>query len=89
MQNTIFFSSQSDRPAGRVEAIEYAIKDAVALIARDVTVGEAVRDGLKVDKDTKGVPGSPSIIETIVSKIDRAAVFVPDLTFVGTREAAA
>jgi hypothetical protein len=59
MQNTIFFSSQSDRPAGRVEAIEYALKDPVALIARDVTGGEAVRDGLKVDKDTKGVPGSP------------------------------
>jgi hypothetical protein len=35
--------------------------------------------------DTKGVPGSPPIVETIFRKIDNAAVFVPDLTFVGTR----
>src|SRR5665213_167616 len=86
MQNTIFFSWQSDRPAKEGRSfIEQALKDAVARITRDVTVEDAVRDGLEVDKDTKGVPGSPSIIETIFKKIDRAAVFVPDLTFVGTR----
>ena len=86
MQNTIFFSWQSDRPAKEGRSfLEQALKDAVARIARDVTVEDAVRDGLEVDKDTKGVPGSPSIIETIFRKIDRAAVFVPDLTFVGAR----
>jgi hypothetical protein len=31
------------------------------------------------------VPGSPPIVETILRKIDNAAVFVPDLTFVGVR----
>jgi hypothetical protein len=54
-------------------------------IAKDAQVEEAVREGLAVDKDTKGTPGSPPIFDTILKKIDQAAVFVPDLTFVGTR----
>lgn len=83
---TAFFSWQSDTLSndGR-NFIEKALKAAVARIARDVTVEEAVRDGLAVDKDTKDVPGSPPIFDTILRKISKAAVFVPDLTFVGTR----
>ena len=86
MKSTVFFSWQSDRPSkeGR-NFIEQALKDAITRITSDATVEEAVRDGLEIDRDTKGVPGSPSIIETIFAKIDQAAVFVPDLTFVGTR----
>jgi hypothetical protein len=38
------------------------------------------------DKDTQGVPGSPPIFQTILAKIDRAAVFVADLTICGTRD---
>lgn len=41
--------------------------------------------GLILDKDTQGVPGSPPIAETIFEKIEQAAVFVPDLTFVSKR----
>jgi hypothetical protein len=40
---------------------------------------------LLIDRDTRGVPGSPPIVDTIFRKIDQAAVFVPDLTFVGNR----
>jgi hypothetical protein len=47
-------------------------------------VEEAVRD-LSVDRDTKNIPGSPPIVDTIFRKIDNATVFVPDLTFVGDR----
>jgi len=64
--------------------IEKALERAVERISRDIGVEEAVRD-LEVDRDTKGEPGSPPIFETILAKIDRTAVFVPDLTFVGTR----
>jgi hypothetical protein len=32
-----------------------------------------------------GVAGSPPIVDTIFRKIDQAAVFVPDLTFIGKR----
>jgi hypothetical protein len=48
-------------------------------------VEEAVREGLTLDKDTRGVPGSPPLFDTILKKIEGATVFVPDLTFVGTR----
>jgi hypothetical protein len=86
MSRTVFFSWQDDRAKkeGR-NLIERALEIAVSRIAKDTKVEEAVRDGLEVDKDTKGVPGSPPIFPTILDKIDRAAIFVPDLTFVGTR----
>jgi hypothetical protein len=53
-------------------------------IGEDTTVEEAIRQ-LTVDRDTKGVPGSPPIVDTIFRKIDGTAIFVPDLTFVGKR----
>ena len=85
MPHTIFFSWQVDRAAhaGR-DLIEQALKLVVGRISQDATVEKAIRD-LKIDHDTKGVPGSPPIVDTIFRKIDKAAVFVPDLTFVGQR----
>lgn len=85
MTHTIFFSWQADRPtkAGR-NLIERALEVAISRISQDAAVEEAVRE-LTVDRDTKGVPGSPPIFDTILRKIDQAAVFVPDLTFVAQR----
>lgn len=85
MPNTVFFSWQADTPTreGR-NFIERALECAVARISADTTVEEAQRE-LEVDRDTKGVPGSPPIVETIFGKIDGAAVFLPDLTFIGKR----
>jgi hypothetical protein len=85
MSATVFFSWQSDRPSreGR-NLIEKALETAVARIAGDMKVEEAVREGLRVDKDTKDVPGSPPIFQTILRKIDNASVFVADLTMCGT-----
>jgi hypothetical protein len=86
MSKTVFFSWQSDRPTreGR-NLIERALEAAVSRIADDTAVEEAVREGLTLDKDTKGVPGSPPLFDTILKKIEGSTVFVPDLTFVGTR----
>ena len=86
MSKTVFFSWQSDRPTreGR-NLIGRALEAAVSRIADDAAVEEAVREGLTVDKDTKGVPGSPPLFDTILKKIEGATVVVPDLTFVGTR----
>jgi hypothetical protein len=88
MAGTVFFSWQSDRPSreGR-NLIEKALETAVARINKDLTVEEAERPELSVDKDTRGVPGSPPIFQTILAKIDKAAVFVADLTFCGNRVA--
>jgi hypothetical protein len=86
MQYTIFFSWQNDTPAKQGHyLVEEALKDAIRRLSTDASVEEAIRDELEFDKDTKGVPGSPPIFDAILSKIDRAAIFVPDLTFVGTR----
>lgn len=86
MSHTVFFSWQSDTPTseGR-NFIQKALETAVANIADDASVEAAVREELTVDKDTKDVPGSPPIFPTILSKIDRASVFVADLTLCATR----
>jgi hypothetical protein len=83
---TVFFSWQSDRPTkeGR-NLIETALKTALKRIAQDIGLEEPLRN-LALDKDTQGVPGSPPIFDTILEKIDRTAVFVPDLTFVAQRQ---
>lgn len=85
MQTTVFFSWQADTPreSGR-QFIERALERAAKRIGHDTDVEEAVRE-LQIDRDTKGAPGSPPVVETIFRKIDKAAVFVPDLTFVGNR----
>jgi hypothetical protein len=50
----------------------------------DAAIENALRDTIvELDKDTKGVAGSPPIAETILRKVEECAVFVADLTFVG------
>lgn len=84
--HTVFLSWQADTPtsSGR-NFIERALKDAVDSLHSDLEIEQAVRDELAIDRDTQGVPGTPPIVETIFNKINAAAVFVPDLTFVGER----
>lgn len=48
-------------------------------------VENAPRGEFQIDRDTQDVPGSPPVFETILAKIEEAVIFVPDLTFVGTR----
>lgn len=43
------------------------------------------RDGVFGSDNTQNVPGSSPIAETIFGKIDGAAAFLSDLTFVATR----
>ncbi len=87
-KTTIFFSWQSDRDSrtGR-NLVERALERAISKISKDINMFEPDREGgpLVLDRDTRNVAGSPPIVETIFRKIDSAAVFVPDLTFVGTR----
>ncbi len=83
---TVFFSWQSDRhPKECRNLIENALKAALERISKGMEIDERPQ-GLALDKDTKDVPGSPPIFDTILGKIDKAAIFVPDLTFVAQRE---
>ena len=86
MKTTVFFSWQTDLPSKENRNfIEKALKNAIKKIASDTEVEEAIREELEMDQDTLGVPGSPAIVETILKKIDRATIFLADLTFVGKR----
>jgi hypothetical protein len=75
---TIFYSWQSDRGETR-----FFVRDALQNALNSLTLVEPAR----FDSDTAGVAGTPAIAETIFRKIDQAAVFVADLTFVGQADA--
>lgn len=86
MTHHIFFSWQSDSLTltGR-NLIERALQRAIATVAADADIDPADRE-LAVDRDSVGVSGSPPLVETIFGKVDRAAVFLSDLTYVAQRQ---
>ena len=85
MPQHVFFSWQSDTPnrLGR-NFVESCLERAIGELQADAEVDLADRE-IKIDRDTRNVPGSPPIMETIFSKIDEAAVFLADLTYVAER----
>jgi hypothetical protein len=85
--NTVFYSWQSDRPGAVCRNfIERALQSAIDRLRADVEIDPSLRIDLELDKDTKNVPGSPAIFDTILSKIEAARVVVCDLSFVGRRD---
>ena len=84
MPDTIFYSWQSDRPNRTNRSfIEDALAQAIRRLDKTDDELYAPPRDLILDKDTKGVPGSPPVADTIFHKIEDCAVFVPDLTFCG------
>lgn len=85
MPHHIFFSWQSDTLTltGR-NLIERALQRAIDTLAADADIDPADRE-LAVDRDSVGVPGSPPLVETIFGKVDGAAAFLSDLTYVAER----
>lgn len=81
----VFWSWQSDTLA---KNNHFFVRDALTLalqqVANDLDLTEAERP--EIDHDTKGEPGLVSIVDTIFEKINQSAVFVGDLTFIGTTE---
>lgn len=85
MPHHIFFSWQIDRlPLTGRNLIERALGDAILAIQADAEIDPAHRE-LAIDRDTSGVPGSPPLVETIFAKVDAAAAFLSDLTYVASR----
>jgi hypothetical protein len=82
---TVFYSWQCDTPSKlNRNFIESALHEALKRLHSDAKLENALRDTkVELDKDTKGVAGSPPIAETILRKIEECAVFVADFTFVG------
>lgn len=76
---TVFYSWESDLPNRTNRGF---IEDALERVAEDLRSDEAVAVEPVIDRDTAGVPGSPAISDTILQKIARADVFVPDVSIV-------
>lgn len=88
MSKSIFYSWQSDlQNSTNRSFIESALENAIKIINSNLVIDEPDRESdLSLDKDTKGIPGTPPIADVIFNKISNSAVFVPDLTFVGLSE---
>jgi hypothetical protein len=82
-KHIVFYSWQSDLDGKTTRSfIEEALKRAIKALQKDDTLDvEPV-----IDRDTKDVPGSPDIAKTILEKIDRAQIFVGDVTIVNQGE---
>jgi len=76
---TIFYSWQADTPSTiNRNFIEEALTEALKLLQSDAMLELALRDAdITLDRDTKGVAGSPPIVETILRKIEECAAFEP------------
>lgn len=74
---TIFFSWQTDSPrADNMNLIEDCLKKAAKAVAKADSVI------ITVDRDTKGIGGSPEIVDAILAKIRSCDVFIWDATLV-------
>lgn len=80
----IFWSWQSDTPGkiGR-HFVRKALEIAIEKLKTEVEVDEPPSRELHLDHDRKGVPGSPDLANTILSKIRASSIFVADVTPVG------
>lgn len=82
MTEHVFYSWQSDRPnSTNRRFIQTALEDATKRIRSD----QSLEVEPVVDRDTVGLTGSPDISNTVFAKIDRAAVFVADITIIVAR----
>ena len=82
----LFFSWQADAPTSVCRLYRDSPKTGFEKVAASIEVESAVREvGIEVDRDTLDTAGWAPIVDTIFRKIDDAAVFVPDVTFVATR----
>jgi len=79
---TIFYSWQSDLDAKyNRNFILDALEKAVKALGREDTVTLAA----VVDRDTMGLPGSPSIVDSITAKIAKSDLFIADISIVSPK----
>src|SRR3546814_13318589 len=84
----IFYSWQSDRDEKcNRYLIRDELEDAIKQLKSDTSLYQAIRDETELDHDTRGVPGSPTIVDTIFKKIEHTAVFIGDITYIAITEA--
>lgn len=77
---TVFYAWQSDTPLLYNKTLIRTALEAAAKRINDQRKFSSLR--VVIDSDTQNVLGSPHVSDTILKKIAKADVFVPDLTFV-------
>ncbi|BAV06722.1 hypothetical protein SAMN05421788_11671 [Filimonas lacunae] len=81
MKRTIFYSWQSDLPSNTNRSfIESCLKEAVDQLT--ITPGFSIE--MNLDRDTKNIPGTPDILDSIFSKIAKCKIFVADVSIINT-----
>ncbi len=79
----VFYAWQADRDRKtNRHLIEEAAKTALERISDDSSIPFVLR----LDYDTKNVPGTPAITDTILEKIDNSQILLADLTYVARTE---
>jgi hypothetical protein len=81
----IFYSWQNDLEGKHNRGF---IKDALEKVVRQLNVELSIEEPerqVTLDHDTKGVPGTPDLANTIFDKIAESAVFVADVSFIAER----
>ena len=74
---TIFYSWQSDLPNATTRGV---ISKALSQSMKLLESHPSIVDSPRLDQDTQNVGGTPEIASTILRKIERAAVFVADVS---------
>ena len=78
---TLFYAWQSDLEPKRNR---YLIRDATKAAIKELAAGADLEESPRLDSDTQKVAGTPEVAATIFSKIDKAGLFLADVSFVGT-----
>jgi hypothetical protein len=81
MEFTLFFAWQSDSP---LDDNKHLIRDAARDAVKRISQSNDVEESPRLDHDTKGLSGTPEVANSIFTKIERAGMFLADVTFVGT-----
>lgn len=83
MNHTIFYSWQSDL-SGKCN--RSFILDALEKAAKEISKDENYSVDTVIDRDTIGISGSPSIVESITGKIAKSDIFVCDISIININE---
>lgn len=75
----IFYSWQSDT---NKKANQYFIRDALKEAIKKLNKSLNIVEDIILDQDTMNVPGIPQVTDTILKKIDRCSIFIPDITYI-------
>ena len=77
MGHSVFWSWQSDQDE---RVTRHLIREALFSALDRLSNDSDIEERIELDHDTKGLPGSPDIVASILAKIDQARVFVADIT---------